>query len=702
MRPTPPQNSLWAKACAIAITFFVLLVSPVWAQGSPDVPPEKAQRFLDLLNDPEVKAWLERKIPPAQEPTEGSFAETLTTWEAAVRDRVGGLGAAIGRIPAELATAADVAARDVNSGRPGLVVAIFAVLLLVGFGAEWVVRRALARVRHADTADSTGQAMMRELVSLLTFALASIGSFLAFGWPPLLRRIVLTLLLAFIVFRAVLAVTRLLLALRPAVEEGDPGDQLSMAADRAAEQRFWLQHVSALAGLFLFGWAITSFMPALGFSADMVRLVALSFGLGLLAVGIDIVWRRPGKPIALVKKSLLTLYLIVLWLVWVAGALGLLWVGLYALLLPRVVRGVGNVAQVFADGNRRSGVAGVILNVLIVRGARAVVIVLAVAWLAYLWRLRATAFANDEMGAHIISGALNGIIILIVADLVWQLSKALIAHRIEASSPAGADPHHAVQADPHDAARAARLRTLLPIFKNALAVFIGIVAVLSILAGMGVQILPLIAGAGVFGVAIGFGSQTLVKDILSGVFYLMDDAFRVGEYIQSGSYKGTVESFSLRSVRLRHHRGPVYTVPFGQLGAIQNMSRDWAIDKMTIGVTYDSDVELARKLVKKIGQELAEDPEFAPDIIQPLKMQGIDAFGDFAIQLKMKMMTKPGTQFPMKRRALMMIKKAFAENNIKIAFPTVHVEGGGAEAAAAAQQQVAKMNQAAETAANQA
>src|SRR6185503_11223451 len=166
---------------------------------------------------------------------------------------------------------------------------------------------------------------------------------------------------------------------------------------------------------------------------------------------------------------------------------------------------------------------------------------------------------------------------------------------------------------------------------------------------IGVQIAPLIASAGVVGVAVGFGSQTLVRDILSGVFYLMDDAFSVGDYIVSGGYKGTVESFSLRSVRLRHHRGAVFTVPFGELGAVQNMSRDWVIDKMTINVTYDSDVELARKLIKKIGQELAADPEFAADTLQPLKMQGIDSFGDFAIVLRLKLMTKPGTAFGIKR-----------------------------------------------------
>ncbi len=109
------------------------------------------------------------------------------------------------------------------------------------------------------------------------------------------------------------------------------------------------------------------------------------------------------------------------------------------------------------------------------------------------------------------------------------------------------------------------------------------------------EIGPLIAGAGIVGVAVGFGSQTLVKDVISGVFYLLDDAFRVGEYIQSGSYKGTVESFGFRSVKLRHHRGPLFTVPFGVLGAVENMSRDWVIDKMTIGVTYDADLDLGEE-----------------------------------------------------------------------------------------------------------
>jgi small-conductance mechanosensitive channel len=212
---------------------------------------------------------------------------------------------------------------------------------------------------------------------------------------------------------------------------------------------------------------------------------------------------------------------------------------------------------------------------------------------------------------------------------------------------------------------------------------LAVVAILMVLSALGVQIGPLIAGAGVIGVAIGFGAQTLVKDIISGVFYLLDDAFRVGEYIQSGSYKGTVESFSLRSVKLRHQRGPVYTVPFGQLGAVQNMSRDWVIDKFTMNLTYDTDLEKVRKIIKGIGQEMAEEPDFAANIIEPMKMQGVEQFGDFAIQIRCKMTTRPGEQFVIRRKAFARIKQAFQENGIRFAVPTVQVAGGEASAAIA-------------------
>ena len=270
----------------------------------------------------------------------------------------------------------------------------------------------------------------------------------------------------------------------------------------------------------------------------------------------------------------------------------------------------------------------------------------------------------------------SAVVILLAADFFWHIAKTVLDRKMVEASELG-EPGTEV------ARRRARVRTLLPIIRNVLMIIVAVVAILMALSSLGIEIGPLIAGAGIVGVAVGFGAQTVVKDVISGVFYLLDDAFRIGEYIQSGSYKGTVESFSLRSVKLRHHRGSIYTVPFSDLGAVQNMSRDWVIEKITMTVTYDSDVEKARKIVKKIGLELQQDPEFAASIIEPLKMQGVDEFGDFGFVLRMKLKTRPGEQFAIKRRAMMMMKKAFDENGIKIAVPTVQVSGDDPMAAAA-------------------
>ena len=204
------------------------------------------------------------------------------------------------------------------------------------------------------------------------------------------------------------------------------------------------------------------------------------------------------------------------------------------------------------------------------------------------------------------------------------------------------------------------------------------------LSALGVHVAPLIAGAGVIGVAIGFGSPTLVKDIISGMVYLLDDAFRVGECIVSGNYRGTVEGFSLRSIRLRHHRGPIFTVPFGMLGAVQNLSRDWVIDKVTLGVRYDTDLDLVKRVVKQVSKEIMADPVLAKGIIEPLKSQGVAAMGDFAIQVRMKFMARPGEQFTVRRAIYDRIKKAFDANGISFAVVAAAMPAGGAAPPAAA------------------
>ena len=173
--------------------------------------------------------------------------------------------------------------------------------------------------------------------------------------------------------------------------------------------------------------------------------------------------------------------------------------------------------------------------------------------------------AGDTGFTRFVHGVLSAVIIILVADVFWLATKTAIDRKLAEVEDLG-------QPNTELARRRARLHTLLPIFRNVLFVVVIVFAAMMSLAAMGVEIGPLVAGAGVLGVAIGFGAQSLVCDVIAGMFYLVDDAFRVGEYIQSGSYKGTVESFSFRSVRLRHQNGPLYTVPFALLGAVQNMS----------------------------------------------------------------------------------------------------------------------------------
>ena len=335
------------------------------------------------------------------------------------------------------------------------------------------------------------------------------------------------------------------------------------------------------------------------------------------------------------------------------------------------------------------------------RGLQAALVLLAVWLVAASFGLGLDTLSRDDTPfARLGRGVLDTLVVLLAADLVWHLVRSWIDRRLFVAGSYA--PGHGPGAPsplalpPDEARRRARELTILPILRNVGLVVLLLTAGTAALAALGVQVGPLIAGAGVVGVAAGFGAQTLVKDIISGIFYLLDDAFRVGEYVQSGTYKGTVESFSLRSVKLRHHRGPLYTVPFGSLGAVQNLSRDWVIDKLQVGVTYDTDLDLVKRIVKQVSKEIAADPELSPYIIDPLKSQGVYEFGPYAIQIRLKITTRPGEQFVIRRSVYSKIKKAFDANGVRFAFPTVQVAGGEPASLAAAHTALALVRPAAE------
>jgi small-conductance mechanosensitive channel len=205
-------------------------------------------------------------------------------------------------------------------------------------------------------------------------------------------------------------------------------------------------------------------------------------------------------------------------------------------------------------------------------------------------------------------------------------------------------------------------------------VTIFVVAVMAVLASLGINIGPLIAAASVIGLAIGFGAQTLVADIISGVFFLIDDAFRTGDYIDVGGNTGTVEQISVRSMQLRHHNGPIHTIPYSTISTLTNFSRDWVIMKFELRVSFEQNVEKVRKLIKKVGKELLEDPEHGPQFLDGLKSQGVNRMDDSAFVIRCKFSTKPGNQWALRRVAYAKIQEAFADAGIQFAPKRVVVE----------------------------
>lgn len=323
------------------------------------------------------------------------------------------------------------------------------------------------------------------------------------------------------------------------------------------------------------------------------------------------------------------------------------------LLAPHLDAAIGRWALAGLE-SRRTPVAAAAAR----QTARFTVVIILIVMLGTLWAAPlAAAFGIDFT---IVTRDAFGVgLIALAAAYLWNLVGTVCARALGAE--AKADPEHPDLI----AAPRSRLGTLVPLLSTVGKSSIAVLAGLSILVSLGVNVWPLITGLSVFGLAIGFGSQTLVKDVVSGLFFLIDDAFRFGEYIESSGAKGTVEKISVRSVSLRNSRGALATVPYGQIGKIQNFSRDWVIEKMAFRVAFDTDVEKLRKIFKKIGQEIASNPELAPDLLEPFKSQGISDVEDGTLVIRAKFKARAGKQSMIKRAALIAVHKAFLENGIK-------------------------------------
>ncbi len=278
--------------------------------------------------------------------------------------------------------------------------------------------------------------------------------------------------------------------------------------------------------------------------------------------------------------------------------------------------------------------------------------------------------ASTDMVESVSDRLLDIMVIIFIGYVIYHAFRIWIDNKIADEQ---GDMEEGELGDEGGGTSASRLATLLPLFRNFMLILVLVTIMLIILLEVGINVGPLFAGAGVVGVAVGFGSQALVRDIFSGGFFLFDDAFRKGEYLDVGGVKGTVEKISVRSFQLRHHLGALHTIPFGEIQVMTNYSRDWVIMKLPLRVTYDTDVEKVRKLIKNLGIALLDDPVIGDNFIQPLKSQGVIEMQDSAMIIRVKFMTKPGDQWLVRKKVYEEIRILFEREGINFAHKEVTV-----------------------------
>lgn len=224
--------------------------------------------------------------------------------------------------------------------------------------------------------------------------------------------------------------------------------------------------------------------------------------------------------------------------------------------------------------------------------------------------------------------------------------------------------------------REKRVRTLIGMLRKTIKISAVIVAAVIILNELGVDIRPIITAAGIGGLALGFGAQSLVRDVISGFFILLEDQIRVGDIVSLNKTSGEVVSISLRTTILRDLTGTVHVFPNGAINSLSNMTKDWSRYIIDLGISYNEDVDYIMGVLKNIGDELLADPAFNQYILEPLEIMGVDNFGPSEVIIKMAITTLPLKQWCVGRELRRRIKKKFDELGIEIPFPHTTVYWG--------------------------
>ncbi|MBT3359984.1 MAG: mechanosensitive ion channel [Rhodospirillales bacterium] len=289
---------------------------------------------------------------------------------------------------------------------------------------------------------------------------------------------------------------------------------------------------------------------------------------------------------------------------------------------------------------------------------RSILLVVVVFALLQAWGVEVFDWLSSDTGRRVIGSGFSIGFVVVAALILWEGVSTAIERYLSRTDPDG----NVIE-------RGARARTLLPLLRNVIMVVLLVVVTLIVLAEIGINIGPLLAGAGVIGLAVGFGSQKMVQDIITGAFILFEDTISVGDVVTAGGLTGVVERLSIRSIRLRDLSGNVHTIPFSSVDTVTNMTKVFSMAVIEAGVAYRENVDDVIAELEKLGAEMCEDAVWGPLILEPLDVLGVDALADSAVVIKARFKTVPMKQWTVRREFNRRMKNRFDELGIEIPFP---------------------------------
>jgi moderate conductance mechanosensitive channel len=275
-----------------------------------------------------------------------------------------------------------------------------------------------------------------------------------------------------------------------------------------------------------------------------------------------------------------------------------------------------------------------------------------------VWELDPAPWLRSEAGWSMVRPVLSILAALTAGWMLWVALDSFITNALSSVDRYGRARAHS-----------SRTKTVLPLVRNVIFVALCVIILIAVLANIGINVAPLLAGAGIVGLAVGFGSQQLVQDLITGLFILFEGTIAVGDVIDTGDRAGTVEALTIRTVKIRDVDGALHSIPFSQIKALKNRSRDYGVYTVKATVGYGSDLDQAMDIMREIGDELSRDPKFSWDILTPLEIWGVDQFAPEGVVIIGVIKTRPLRQWSVGREFNLRLKKRFDEADIAMAVP---------------------------------